>query len=142
MRNCALRIIADEPAGSKSSPATIPAVFHACEQLRPHLETLMGKGGFRALLSRALTLARVEAPLLGSIQVGADGSLKGLEDFETQAGPEQSAQARSILLAQLLGLLAAFIGQSLMLRLAGEVWPDVPLTDLDFGKEANHEKTK
>jgi len=37
------------------------------------------------------------------------------------------------LLAQLLGLLVTFIGEALTVRLVREVWPKVPLDDLDFG---------
>ena len=38
------------------------AVFLVCEKLRPHLAMLMGNAGFRALLSRALALAKAEVP--------------------------------------------------------------------------------
>jgi circadian clock protein KaiC len=38
------------------------------------------------------------------------------------------------LLAQLLGLLVAFIGENLTLRLVREVWPKAPLNDLDLVK--------
>jgi hypothetical protein len=39
------------------------------------------------------------------------------------------------MLAQLLGLLVAFVGESLTVRLVREVWPKVRLDDLDFGNE-------
>jgi hypothetical protein len=47
-----------------------------------------------------------------------------------------------VLLAQLLGLLVAFIGENLTLRLMREVWPKVPLNELDFASEGKYEKTK
>jgi hypothetical protein len=47
-----------------------------------------------------------------------------------------------VLLAQLLGLLVAFIGKNLTLRLVGEVWPKAALDDLDFGTEEKNEKRK
>jgi hypothetical protein len=36
-------------------------------------------------------------------------------------------------LAQLLGLLVAFIGPSLTMRLVGEIWPQISLNKVDFG---------
>jgi hypothetical protein len=42
------------------------------------------------------------------------------------------SEGRVVLLAQLLGLLVAFIGESLTLRLVLEVWPKVPLEDLEL----------
>jgi predicted transglutaminase-like cysteine proteinase len=41
--------------------------------------------------------------------------------------------SRALLLAQLLGLLVAFIGEDLTLRLVREVWPKLSLNDLDLG---------
>ena len=40
-----------------------------------------------------------------------------------------------MLLAQLLGLLVAFVGKNLTLRLVREVWPNSKLDGLDFGTE-------
>jgi len=36
----------------------------------------------------------------------------------------------------LLALLVAFIGANLTVRLVREVWPKVPLNNLDFGEES------
>ena len=47
-----------------------------------------------------------------------------------------------VLVAQLLGLLVAFIGETLTLRLVREVWPKLPLNDLDFGRGDKNEKAK
>jgi hypothetical protein len=44
------------------------------------------------------------------------------------------------LLAQLLGLLVAFIGESLTLRLVREVWPPVTLGNLNASKDDKNEK--
>jgi hypothetical protein len=39
-------------------------------------------------------------------------------------------------------LLVAFIGPGLAARLAGEIWPQIPLGAADFDAERSHEKTK
>jgi hypothetical protein len=47
--------------------------------------------------------------------------------------PAEIFDGRVVLLAQLLGLLVAFIGERLTLSLVREIWPRIPLNDLDFG---------
>ena len=41
-----------------------------------------------------------------------------------------------------LGLLVAFIGPNLTLRLVREIWPQIPLGDLDVDNGGKNEKTK
>jgi hypothetical protein len=44
------------------------------------------------------------------------------------------------LVADLMALLFALIGESLTMRLVGVVWPDVQLYDSDFGNGVKNEK--
>jgi hypothetical protein len=46
-----------------------------------------------------------------------------LKERDAQLHPDEYLEGRIVLLAQLLGLLAAFIGETLTLRLVGDVWP-------------------
>jgi hypothetical protein len=69
--------------------------------------------------------------------VNAEGDLEGLDLVRTNLAPAELLEGRNILLAQLLGLLVAFIGPALTSRLLSEIWPQVPLKDLDFGKESD-----
>ena len=138
MRDFAERLIACETRGNKSSGTKTPAAFPVCEKLRPHLATLMGNTGFRALLSRALARAETDVPSLRAMQVNADGSLAGLEKPDVQAEPEERARGSLVLVAQLLDLLVAFIGEKLMLRIVCDVWPKLSLNDFDFGKGDNN----
>jgi hypothetical protein len=128
MQDVAARLIALEAKGLKPSNASQPAVFHVCEKLRPHLATLMGSGGFRAVLGRALAVTSAEVPWLVAVQVNADGALEGWE----KVAPKELTQSGVLLVAQLLGLLIAFIGDNLTLHLVREVWPKVSLEDLKF----------
>ena len=134
MRVFAGRLIAYETRGNKSSETKTPAACLVGEKLRPHLAALMGNVGFRALLSRALALANAEVPWLRAVHVNTDGSFQGLDELGAQVGPDEIFEGRVVLLAQLLGLLVAFIGELLTLRLVRDVWPKLPLNDLDFGK--------
>src|SRR5471032_615355 len=142
MRDFAERLIAYETTGNKSSRAKTPAAFFVSEKLRPHLAALTGNIGFRALLSRALALANAEVPWLRAAHVKADGSFEGLDELGAQVNPDEVFEGRVVLLAQLLGLLVAFIGEDLTLRLVREVWPKLSPNSLDFGKGDKNEKPK
>ena len=140
MRSFAKRLIDSEALSNTSSAAQAAAVFPVTDKLRPHLATLMGDGGVRALLSRALVLATEEVSWLDAMQVNADGGLEGFEALSSQLDPSEFVEGKVVLLAQLFGLLVAFIGPSLTSRLAGEIWPQIPLTEQDFGRKVKSEK--
>ena len=134
MRDFADRLIAYETRGNKSSETKTPAACLVGEKLRPHLATLMGNVGFRALLSRALALANAEVPWLRAVHVNADGSFEGLDELGAKVNPDEIFEGCVVLLAQLLELLVAFIGEDLTLRIVRDVWPPLSLDNFDFGK--------
>jgi hypothetical protein len=142
MRNFAKRIIICETNGDNSADTQTPETLQVFEKLRPPLAALMGNGGFQALLSRALALARAEVPWLRSIHVKSDGALGGLEEIQAQLSLDAMFVGKVALLAQLLGLLVAFIGGSLTTRLVLEIWPNAALSDLELVKGDNHEEAK
>ena len=142
MRSFAERIVAYETRSNKSSKTRSLEGVPVCEKLRPHLVTLVGNNGFRALLSRSLALASAKVPWLRAVQVKADGTLAGPENIQAQADPKQIHEGGVALVAQLLGLLVAFIGENLTVRLVREVFPKVPLKGLDLGSGGKNEKTK
>ena len=102
----------------------------------------MGNGGFRALLTRALALARAEIPWLHATHVNAAGILDGTDNLGTPIGPAQFVEGASVVLAHFLGLLVSFIGAALTLGMVRDVWPEIPLNDSDFFIEGSYEKTK
>lgn len=140
MRVLAERIIACDAKGCKSSRVKQVIAFPVTNKLRPQLATLMGKGGYRALLMRALVLASVEVAWLREVRVAADSTLEGLDTTAPRAEPEEIHAGYVVLMAHLLGLLIAFIGESLMLRLVREVWPRLPLGGLNASKDNENEK--
>lgn len=142
MRDFAERLIACEMLENKSSETKSTAAFRVGEKLRPHLATLMGIAGFRALHARALALAGAEVQWLRALHVKANGSLEGLDELQKQVAPDELLEGALVLLAQLLGLLTAFIGDNLTLQLVREIWPKLTLNDLELGPGAKHEKTK
>lgn len=138
MRRVAKRLMGTEiPMTSGSTSAADLAMFPVTDKLRPHLEVLVGKGGVRALLARALVLASAEISWLQAARINADSDLEGLA---TNLDPAEYFEGRVVLLAQLLGLLVAFIGPTLTSRVIGEVWPKIPLKERDLGRENVREK--
>ena len=123
-RDLAQRLIANEGAAGNTSEPMELAAFRVCETLRRPVCALAGLPGFRSLLSRALTLAVAEAPCLSAVRVAADGSLQGLDELERQIDKDQVREGGVILIAQLLGLLLTFIGETMTSRLVtSEVLP-------------------
>jgi len=124
-RDLAQRLLAYENAAGKTSEPPQFAAFGVCERLRHPLITLAGVAGFRSLLSRALTLARAEAPSLSVVQVAADGSIQGLDELRPQVDADQAREAGIILITQLLGLLVRVVGEATTMQLVtSEILPD------------------
>jgi hypothetical protein len=140
MRSFAKQLMVYETLKNNSSKAKLSA-FPVTDKLRPLLATLMGNGGFRALISRALALAGAEVFWLHALHVNADGDLEGVEASHARLDPAEFLEGKIVLLAQLLELLVAFIGTSLTLRLLSEIWPQISLDDLDFYAGGDNEKT-
>jgi hypothetical protein len=124
-RDLAQRLLAYENAAGKTSEPTEFAAFRAWERLRQPVITLAGVAGLRPLLSRALTLAKAEAPSLSAVQVSADGSLQGLDELRSQVDADQTREAGIILITELLGLLVRVVGEAMTFQLVtSEVLPE------------------
>jgi hypothetical protein len=125
-RELAQRLLAFEAVEAGTTNADTHAVGRVCDKLGRPLTTLAGAAGFRSLLARALTLAKQESPVIAAWEVKSDGSLQGLNG--------EAAQSGAVLIAQLIGLMITFIGESLTLRLLHDVWPDLPVSETNFGR--------
>ena len=132
-RDLARQLLAAEVAVEKTSLSTEATAFRVYEKLRRSLCALAGIAGFRSLASRALTLAKAEASNLSEMQIAVDGSLQVLSEAESQSDKRQAGDSGVILLAQLLGLLHAFIGEALTLRLLQDAWPNAVFNDCHSG---------
>lgn len=133
----ARRLLVFEAARANSSDAPVDVAVLVIGELRLRLIKLAGVDGFRSLLSRALTLAKAEAPLLKIVQVSADGSLEGFDRTEGSDEAGAATQAGTVLVAHLLELLVTFIGAPLTLRLVRDKWPDASMDGADSRTEEN-----
>jgi hypothetical protein len=124
-RDLAERLLEYEEGVGESSGPTKSGPVRVCERLRPPLVKLAGVDGFRSLLSRALSLAKKEAPSLTSVQVSEDGFLDGFNAYRPEVSADQSREEGIILITQLLGLLVRVVGEAVTLQLVrSEFVPD------------------
>jgi len=124
IQNLARQLLAGEPSRPRGAIGSMNQAVRACEKLRMPLTRLAGATGYTSLLSRALVLAKRQAPSLKRLKVVPDGSLGGIDGIPPDStATDASPDAGLILVAQLLGLLVTFIGAPLTLRLLHESWP-------------------
>lgn len=127
IHNLAQRLYDFETRKLKDPDCPFKGVGHVCEKFRISLQELAGNTGYLALLCRAVVLARKEHDLLKDVQLKRSEIIEF--EFETDnsvavADKVVLSEAGVFLLSQLLGLLAAFIGESLMMVLVRDIWPD------------------
>jgi hypothetical protein len=136
MRDLARCLLAYEVVPGKTSEPAESATLRVYEKLRQGLGEVAGTAGFQSLASRALALARAEAPSLGAARIAADGSLQGLGEIEHQmdtdkdrADESPTGDGGTILISRLIGLLLLFLGEALTLSLLRVTWPGTALDD-------------
>jgi hypothetical protein len=133
-RELARSLVASEDDAATTSFQTEPATVRVYERLRRQLGAPVGAEGFHVIASRALALAKAEAPALSAVQMAANGGLRGLIEIESHDDTdEDDSEAGIILIAQLLGLFLTFLGEATTLRL---------IEDLRLQSEARTESTK
>jgi hypothetical protein len=118
-RDLARSLVASEVVATTASLQAEPATVRVYERLRRQLGAPVGTGGFQALAARALALAKSESPRLGTVQVTANGDLRGLGDAESQT--DEGGEAGIIFIAELLGLFLTFLGEATTLRLVEDL---------------------
>jgi len=126
-RDLARSLVACEADATTTSLHTEPATVRVYERLRRQLGAPVGVDGFHALASRALALAKSESPRLSAVRVTTHGGLHGLGELESQTEADEDGEAGVILIAQLLGLFLAFLGEVTTLRLIEDLRLQVDL---------------
>jgi len=131
IQNLTRQLLDLEAAQDKACEADVEVVVRVIEELRARLIRLAGVEGFRSLLARALTLAKVESPLLNGVHISASGSLEGFEGTEENPDAQQSGIR---LVGHLLELLVTFIGAPLTLHLVRDAWPEASMPEASMDK--------
>jgi hypothetical protein len=136
----------DDAVNGTRPASGLPAGFRVCDKLRLPLTRLAGVNGFRLLLARALTLAKVRAAgvnqlQLNGVQVNPEGSLDGINTAGSgnngDRRPSNNNDAAVILIGELLALLLAFVGESFTLSLVRDVWPGFPVLETELWRKSN-----
>lgn len=140
MQDLAHRLLTYEARAGKPSELMESTTLRVYEKLRHGLGEFAGVDGFHSLASRALALARTEAPSLSRARISQDGAIhglgQGLDEFERQIDHDKDRAAEIpageggiILISRLLDLLLMFLGEALTLRLLLVTWPGAALDD-------------
>ncbi|MEN3327493.1 MAG: hypothetical protein V7638_2300 [Acidobacteriota bacterium] len=90
---------------------------------------MIGAGGFRALLDRALYLTKKEHPWLNGVGLGdyPGCELKALHESMEGNEPAVINETFTAILANVIWLLVTFIGEDIALGLIDEAWPGTRL---------------
>lgn len=126
-RDWARRLIASEVDADPPCARPHQATLRVYEKLRRELCAPIGVDSFQALASRALSLAKSHSPGLIAVQVTAHGGLRGLEEGPFNMDTVDDGEVGIILIAQLLGLFLALLGEAATLRLIERLPPQIEL---------------
>src|SRR5579859_2390148 len=128
-RDMARRLLEYEAMAANPPESAECVTLRVYEKLRLSVVQFAGIAAFESLASRALTLAKPEAPSLGAVQITADGCIRGFGEFESQIENDRNQDCHNqvsergvILIARLLGLLLIFLGEALTLSLLQVQW--------------------
>jgi hypothetical protein len=126
LRELARRLLAHVPKKSRSPAALAEAMEGLCRLLHARLDPLIGAGGYRALLARALHLAQKEFPWLDAVRV-RELPACDFQDLRGAVKGQDAATVReafALVLANIIWLLVTFIGEDIAFGLVEEVWPE------------------
>jgi hypothetical protein len=112
-RDLARGLVTGEPRTNLSSLQAEPATIRVYERLRRQLGAPVGAGGFQALASRALALAKSESPRLNAVKVTENRGLIGLGELELSTEADEDREVGIILIAQLLAQFLTFLFASM-----------------------------
>ena len=140
LKKLALRLFEHEATKSDNPDEPVKAIELCCQRLHDRLDRLIGAGGFRALLNRALYLAKKKYAWLEGVGIedhpGCE--FKNLREAVKGKKPATVDEACTLILANVIWLLVTFIGEDITIGLIQEAWPDIR-TDIaaSSSKEAN-----
>lgn len=125
----ARRMLEREGAFGEGVDGVAASTIQASEKLCSHLGRVVGHLGMSALFVRSLFLTRARYPwLVNDPHGGPDGRWVALRACLEAQTPEAAREASLCLVTHNLRLLGGLIGDTLVLRLLAEVWPDEVLT--------------
>ena len=119
-RDVAAQLIAYQAKTAGTSQDELAVISKICEKLSLSLSALIGKEASRALLLRALALARRENAACATLRVTDDGAIGGTCEESTSIGVT--------LVGHLLNGPAILIGEALVRSMLHKEWPELSLS--------------
>ena len=120
--NAARRLLAGQPGDSSNQVAERAA--RACERFTAHLARLLSLTGAQLLLRRSVVLASSQLPWLAATTT-ADDTISALRTAMEQQDRQAIEEGFVAVLSAFVGLLERLIGEGLVARQLGDVWPTV-----------------
>jgi len=131
------RALLDSQNGGLEADAQLEAAERVLQRLAERVSPLVGSGGFFLLLQRTLKRTRAEHPCLDGIRVESDAPWRlprSAEDTQERSAEEVAAAAQA-LLAELIALLARFLGSDMAIRLVRQSFPEIEAGAVGSGAE-------
>ena len=119
-----MSVLRRRSASDRDVAAVAATAGGAYDDLARVLIPLIGKVGLDAVISRALHLAQHEYRPVKPAGTDQTGGFAEVSAWLTQQDSGVAMDAAATVLATVAGLLVAFIGESLTMRLLRKAWPD------------------
>lgn len=126
MHDIVKRLVEREAWDHPDSAGLAKATLNICRAVRPHLVDIMGTGGFRFMMVRALGMLSTQSKSVQNtlLKVNDEGCLV----CQDESALDSTSQAAVItVLSNFFDLLSSYIGSNLVLRLIHQAWPDFSL---------------
>jgi hypothetical protein len=97
------------------------------QRIAERISPLVGTGGFVLFLQRALRRTLKEHPWMGAVQIepGTPWRLNGLSEAADNQTREEALLGAQALLAELIGLIARFLGADMAIRMVRQSFPEL-----------------
>lgn len=121
--------------------ARVDATQRVLAGLADRLSPLVGMAGFHLLLQRAIRRAQADHGWLSAVQPEAEEpqQLPGAADAVRDLAPEVVAAGTEAAVAELIGLIARFLGADMAIRLVRQSFPGaLRERDPGFGSSGDH----
>jgi len=129
VRRLASDCFVQEAGGAVASVASTAEA--TLRRLRERLTRVIGGLGFEALLRRSIALAKSEYPHIRELRAGEE-AFSLMASFQLGVEPSEADGFAVAVLANIVVLLATFIGATLTARLLQELWPELDMRNIDL----------
>lgn len=81
-------------------------------------------------------LGKKELPRLEALRVKRDDCFEGFTEIDPHLTQEEFIEAEIVIVTYMVDLLRTFLGETLLLRLVHDLWPNASFDDPGSGKDS------